>query len=77
MLYVRSSLLCMHRYDKMMSLFGLRLRGHFCRTVEDIAAAMRAATEEEEKGPHLINVAIDPSASRKAQSFQWLTRAKM
>ena len=63
------------RYERMMALFGLET-GHLCRTAEDVRRAMAAALRDT-KRPHFVNVAIDPSASRKAQSYDWLTRSKM
>ncbi len=59
-----------------MQMFGLGFSGHLCRSADDIRSAATAALADKHR-PHLINIAIDPAASRKAQSFEWLTRSKM
>ena len=69
-----TSLLPAVRYERMMGMFGLE--GALCRTVPEIEAALAAALADATR-PHLINVLINPMATRKAQQFDWLTRAKM
>jgi 2-hydroxyacyl-CoA lyase 1 len=62
------------RYEKMMELFGER--GHFCQTIPELQKAVAASLRTTD-GPSLINVAINPSADRKAQSHSWLTSSKL
>ncbi|CAH0725776.1 unnamed protein product, partial [Brenthis ino] len=62
------------RYEKMMEMFGEN--GYFCRTVEEIEAAIKSAIAVTDK-PSIINIAINPQASRKPQTFNWLTESKL
>ena len=70
-----TSLLPTVRYEKMMNLFNLDT-GRLCRSVPEIRSAFRAALDDKTK-PHFLNIMINPMATRKAQSFDWLTRSKM
>ncbi|RVE53201.1 hypothetical protein evm_002034 [Chilo suppressalis] len=69
-----TSLSCEVRYEKMMELFGES--GHFCRTVEEIEAALKKAVATTDR-PSIINIAISPQANRKPQTFNWLTESKL
>ncbi|XP_059052675.1 2-hydroxyacyl-CoA lyase 1 isoform X1 [Achroia grisella] len=62
------------RYEKMMEIFGEN--GHFCRTVEEIAVAVKKALAVTDK-PSIINIAISPQSNRKPQAFNWLTESKL
>jgi len=62
------------RYEKLAEMCGGQ--GFFCTTPEEIRSAMQKAVEETKK-PTVINIMINPSAERKKQDFEWLTRAKM
>lgn len=62
------------RYEKMMEMFGET--GHFCRTVEEIEAALKKAAAVTDR-PSIINIAINPQSSRKPQDFNWLTESKL
>ena len=50
-------------------------RGVMVRDQEEIHRELSAALDSEEL--RLINVMINPMASRKAQQHEWLTRAKL
>jgi 2-hydroxyacyl-CoA lyase 1 len=69
-----TSLLPTIHYERMMQMFGLE--GHFCTTVDQIRTAFRAAMAVKDR-PSFLNVMISPTASRKAQAFDWLTRSKI
>ncbi|XP_013199370.2 2-hydroxyacyl-CoA lyase 1 [Amyelois transitella] len=69
-----TSLSCEVRYEKMMELFGET--GHFCRTTDEIEAALKKALAVTDK-PSIINIAISPQANRKPQTFNWLTESKL
>ncbi|XP_045451713.1 2-hydroxyacyl-CoA lyase 1 [Melitaea cinxia] len=62
------------RYEKMMEMFGVS--GHICRTVEEIESAVKAAIAVTDR-PSIINILISPQASRKPQTFNWLTESKL
>ncbi|CAH2092897.1 unnamed protein product [Euphydryas editha] len=62
------------RYEKMMEMFGVT--GHLCRTVEEIQSAVKAAIAVTDR-PSIINILISPQASRKPQTFNWLTESKL
>ena len=62
------------RYEKILNMFGLE--GKCCKTVPEIEAALKEALADESR-PHFLNILINPSATRKAQQFDWLTRSKM
>ncbi|XP_070575616.1 2-hydroxyacyl-CoA lyase 1-like [Ptychodera flava] len=63
------------RYDKMIEAFGGK--GYFVQTPEELEKALDSCLNVDPTTPSLINVMISPSADRKAQDFQWLTRSKM
>ena len=69
-----TSLLPTIHYERMMTMFGLD--GHFCATVDDVASAFGVALTIKDR-PSFMNVMISPTASRKAQQFDWLTRSKI
>ncbi|HJM88752.1 MAG TPA: thiamine pyrophosphate-binding protein [Dehalococcoidia bacterium] len=58
------------RYDKVIEAFGGH--GYHVETPDELAAALKDAIASDETS--LINVALDPQASRKPQKFAWLTR---
>lgn len=58
------------RYEQVIEAFGGR--GWFATTPAELRAALVAAVAE--PGPTLVNVMIDPKATRKPQKFEWLTR---
>ena len=58
------------RYEKVMEAFGGE--GYFVQSHEELGPALDRAFASE--APALVNVMIDPKASRKPQKFEWLTR---
>ena len=56
-------------------LIMLEYRGYLATTQEEIDSAMSSALVSERMS--IINVMINPIASRKAQQHEWLTRAKL
>lgn len=54
------------RYEKMSNAFGADFKGYFASTPDEIRQVIRSALNEKSK-PSLINIAINPSADRKAQ----------
>ncbi len=62
------------RYEKAMEMFGKE--GFFARTIDELQEAVRAALRLTDQ-PTIINVAINPSADRKPQTFNWLTESKL
>ena len=58
------------RYDKLSSAFE-GFNGYHAETVDQIKTAFRSALKETNK-PSIINIAINPSADRKAQVIQIL-----
>jgi 2-hydroxyacyl-CoA lyase 1 len=58
------------RYEKMIEGFGGK--GYFVETPDALGTALKQAIADE--GPTIVNVAIDPGATRKPQKFEWLTR---
>ena len=61
------------KYEKMAEVVAKR--GVMVRDQEEIHRELSAALDSEEL--RLINVMINPMASRKAQQHEWLTRAKL
>lgn len=59
------------RYDQVIEAFGGR--GFFVNTPAELESALGAAARETDR-PTLINVMINPTATRKPQKFDWLTR---
>ncbi|KAK2711820.1 hypothetical protein QYM36_012823 [Artemia franciscana] len=62
------------RYEKMAEMYGGK--GYVCKSIKELHSAVENALKETSK-PTIINVFISPVAQRKAQDFDWLTRAKM
>ena len=58
------------RYDRVIEAFGGR--GFYVQTPAELGQALREAARA--SMPTLINVMINPQASRKPQKFEWLTR---
>ncbi len=58
------------RYDQVMEAFGGR--GYFATTPEEMTKYLKEAMES--SGPTLVNIMINPKATRKPQKFDWLTR---
>lgn len=54
------------RYEKISSAFGENFKGYHASTPDEIRRAVRSALNEK-ISPSLINIAINPSADRKAQ----------
>ncbi len=57
-------------YEKMIEGFGGK--GYFATTPDELRTSLREAIAQ--KFPTIVNVAIDPKATRKPQKFEWLTR---
>lgn len=55
------------RYEKLANAFE-NFKGYYAETVEEINTAFQAALKETGR-PSIINIAINPSADRKAQVF--------
>uniref|UniRef100_A0A2K6FMZ7 2-hydroxyacyl-CoA lyase n=1 Tax=Propithecus coquereli TaxID=379532 RepID=A0A2K6FMZ7_PROCO len=62
------------RYEQVMTAFGGK--GYFVQTPEELQKSLRQTLADTTK-PSLINIMIEPQATRKAQDFHWLTRSKM
>lgn len=62
------------RYENAMTMFGME--GYFARTIDELQDAVRSALIATDH-PSIINVAINPSADRKPQTFNWLTESKL
>uniref|UniRef100_A0A8C5YHT1 2-hydroxyacyl-CoA lyase n=1 Tax=Microcebus murinus TaxID=30608 RepID=A0A8C5YHT1_MICMU len=61
-------------YEQVMIAFGGK--GYFVQTPEELQKSLRQSLADTTK-PSLINIMIEPQATRKAQDFHWLTRSKM
>lgn len=61
-------------YEEMTKLFNGK--GFFCRTIPELENAVTEAFKVTD-APTIINVMINPSASRKTQAFSWLTGSKL
>ncbi|XP_069331535.1 2-hydroxyacyl-CoA lyase 1 isoform X4 [Eulemur rufifrons] len=61
-------------YEQVMIAFGGK--GYFVQTPEELQKSLRQTLADTTK-PSLINIMIEPQATRKAQDFHWLTRSKM
>lgn len=57
-----------------MNMFGLK--GYFVREIPELQHAVREALKLTDR-PTIINVAINPSSTRKTQAFNWLTESKL
>ncbi|CAD7089581.1 unnamed protein product [Hermetia illucens] len=62
------------RYERMMEMFGMK--GYFAREIPQLQDALKEALTLKDR-PVIINVAINPSADRKPQAFNWLTESKL
>ncbi len=58
------------RYDRVIEAFGGK--GYFATTPEELRQSLKEAVES--PLPTIVNVLIDPKATRKPQKFDWLTR---
>ena len=56
------------RYEKLAAAYGDDFRGYFAETGDQIKSAFKAALSEKNR-PSVINIAINPSADRKAQVY--------
>lgn len=56
------------RYERLAEAFGSK--GYFCQTPAELRRALKDALGQ--AGPTVINVAIDPSAGRRKQQFDWV-----
>ncbi|XP_006840075.1 PREDICTED: 2-hydroxyacyl-CoA lyase 1 isoform X4 [Chrysochloris asiatica] len=61
-------------YEQVMTAFGGK--GYFVQTPEELQKSLRQSLADTTK-PSLINIMIEPQATRKAQDFHWLTRSHM
>ena len=59
------------RYERVIEAFGGR--GFYAGSIAELGPALEAALRSD--APSLVNVPIDPKATRKAQPFSWLTRS--
>jgi len=65
------------RYDRIMSMFGEgQATGWNCSTIPQLTEALQAALQVTDR-PCVLNVVINPLATRQPQAHDWLTRAKM
>uniref|UniRef100_A0A7N9CQF8 2-hydroxyacyl-CoA lyase n=1 Tax=Macaca fascicularis TaxID=9541 RepID=A0A7N9CQF8_MACFA len=61
-------------YEQVMTAFGGK--GYFVQTPEELQKSLRQSLADTAK-PSLINIMIEPQATRKTQDFHWLTRSNM
>uniref|UniRef100_A0A2K6PJ51 2-hydroxyacyl-CoA lyase n=1 Tax=Rhinopithecus roxellana TaxID=61622 RepID=A0A2K6PJ51_RHIRO len=61
-------------YEQVMTAFGGK--GYFVQTPEELQRSLRQSLADTTK-PSLINIMIEPQATRKTQDFHWLTRSNM
>ncbi|XP_058585823.1 2-hydroxyacyl-CoA lyase 1 isoform X2 [Neofelis nebulosa] len=61
-------------YEQVMTAFGGK--GYFVQTPEELQKSLRESLADT-TAPSLINIMIEPQATRKAQDFHWLTRSKV
>ncbi|XP_045859326.1 2-hydroxyacyl-CoA lyase 1 isoform X5 [Meles meles] len=61
-------------YEQVMTAFGGK--GYFVQTPEELQKSLKQSLAETTK-PSLLNIMIEPQATRKAQDFHWLTRSNM
>jgi oxalyl-CoA decarboxylase len=47
-------------------------KGYFVTKPEELEPALKSALAD--SGPTIVNIMIDPKATRRPQKFQWLTR---
>ncbi|XP_014645213.1 PREDICTED: 2-hydroxyacyl-CoA lyase 1 isoform X2 [Ceratotherium simum simum] len=68
------SLLPNSHYEQVMTAFGGK--GYFVQTPEELQKSLRQGLADTTK-PSLINIMIEPQATRKPQDFHWLTRSNL
>ncbi|XP_049726941.1 2-hydroxyacyl-CoA lyase 1 isoform X3 [Elephas maximus indicus] len=68
------SLLPNSHYEQVMTAFGGK--GYFVQTPEELQKSLRQSLADTTQ-PSLINIMIEPQATRKAQDFHWLTRSNI
>uniref|UniRef100_A0A8C6EH46 2-hydroxyacyl-CoA lyase n=1 Tax=Moschus moschiferus TaxID=68415 RepID=A0A8C6EH46_MOSMO len=61
-------------YEHVMTAFGGK--GYFVQTPEELQKSLRQSLADT-TNPSLINIMIEPQATRKAQDFHWLTRSSL
>lgn len=61
-------------YENLMTMFGQK--GYFVKEIPELQKAVKESLSFNDK-PSIINVIINPSADRKAQTFNWLTESKL
>nr|KAF6420419.1 2-hydroxyacyl-CoA lyase 1 [Molossus molossus] len=61
-------------YEQVMTAFGGT--GYFVQTQEELQKSLRQSLADTTK-PSLLNIMIEPQATRKAQDFHWLTRSNL
>ncbi|OWK05672.1 HACL1 [Cervus elaphus hippelaphus] len=61
-------------YELVMTAFGGK--GYFVQTPEELQKSLRQSLADT-TNPSLINIMIEPQATRKAQDFHWLTRSNL
>ncbi|XP_004704066.1 2-hydroxyacyl-CoA lyase 1 [Echinops telfairi] len=61
-------------YEQVMTAFGGK--GYFVQTPAELQDSLRQSLAETTK-PSLINIMIEPQATRKDQDFHWLTRSNL
>lgn len=61
-------------YEQVMIAFGGK--GYFVQTPKELQESLRQSLADTTK-PSLINIMIEPQATRKVQDFHWLTRSNM
>lgn len=61
-------------YEQVMTAFGGK--GYFVQTPKELQESLRQSLADTTK-PSLINIMIEPQATRKVQDFHWLTRSNM
>jgi 2-hydroxyacyl-CoA lyase 1 len=62
------------RYENAMQMFGKH--GYFVKTIDELEDAIHKALIPTDH-PSIINVAINPQADRKPQTFSWLTQSNL
>uniref|UniRef100_A0AC11C8S2 2-hydroxyacyl-CoA lyase 1 n=1 Tax=Ovis aries TaxID=9940 RepID=A0AC11C8S2_SHEEP len=68
------SLLPHSHYEHVMTAFGGK--GYFVQTPEELQKSLRQSLADT-TNPSLINIMIEPQATRKAQDFHWLTQSNL
>lgn len=62
------------QYEHVMTAFGGK--GYFVQTPEELQKSLRQSLADT-TNPSLINIMIEPQATRKAQDFHWLTKSNL